>query len=440
MINKPFIEIDAKSIIIHPFEISEPDGYEYPVGFPNCCESHIHNLKSLEDYLEKFPNCCKNHTEFYKKFHFDKYILYKNLPIRILKTVAFTDYQILKVIDNEDWLEDISEFIEYATSSLGQPAIGYHIYIGLVESFIESKSTKIPNYKKNAILKIFNEQNNYTPAKEKTDMNLLYAIYEKWLIFFPFDLPFFVHLKPELSKTLPFIKGFVKTNRYLGQVTVQMATPTELVDSLYKKTIQILSLVDTVKLVREEQITDTEKIKLDFINQDHQHKQRILLNTFNKGEGKYIKTIKKWLENEKNYFLSIVPIVNQKALPQTVKTEPTRYFQIKNSATRHHKALSLSDKLIIKNFINKDCKPHFINAFIGTKPKEKVNWIGTFGDLKSFIKYCNFEKLFDENIDIWVITSEVFTFKKVNISSNKIKDTKVTKNDYNIKMLVRSIF
>lgn len=122
------------------------------------------------------------------------------------------------------------------------------------------------------------------------------------------------------------------------------------------------------------------------------------------------------------------------------KIEPIKYFLIKDSSTRHYKAQSLSEKLISKNYISKECKANFINAFSGTKPKEKIDWIGDFGDLKSFIKYCNTEKLFNDNIDIWVIAAEVFTFKKVAITSRKIKDTKITKNDLNVKTLVKSIF
>ena len=436
---KPFIEIDAKNFILHPFEINKPEDYEFPADYPNCCEAHKSNSKALEEFLEEFPNCCENHLEYYRKFNFDKKVLYKDLPLRILKTASYTAHQITKAIDKDDWLEDIIEYFELALRSLGQPAVGYHIYIQLVESFINDKETKIPNEKKKAILNYFLEQNNYTPAKEKTDINLLLSIFEKWINFLPLDLPFFTPYKSKITKTLPFIKGIKKQNRYLGQIVVEMVTPTELVDGLYRRTVYILSLVDTVELVKDDKIDNAEKIKIDIINQAHQHKQRTLLNTFNKGEGKYIKTIKKWLENEKEYFSSITPIV-KKGLPSVVKKELTGYLQIKDSTTRHHKAQSLSDKLIAKNYIHKDCKANFINAFIGTKPKDKVNWIGDYGDLKSFIKYCKSESLFNDTIDIWINTSEVFVFKNVNIIARKIKDTKVTKNDYNLKSLVKSIF
>ncbi len=126
--------------------------------------------------------------------------------------------------------------------------------------------------------------------------------------------------------------------------------------------------------------------------------------------------------------------------PAVQKIEPKSYFLIKDGKTRHNKAKSLFDKLILNNYINKSCRANFINAFTGTKPKEKVNWIGFKGDLKSFLKYCNSEKLFSDNTNIWVIATEVFTFNEVNFTPKQIKDTKITKNDYSIKVLVKSIF
>lgn len=436
---KPFFELNMKDILIHPFEIPKPDECVLPEDFPNCCEHHKFYLKALEIHFEMFPNCCARHKEFHNKFKFDKNILYKDLPIRILKTAEYTDSKILKAIENDDWLEDISDYLEYAIKSLGQPAIAFHIYLSLIEAFINDKKTKIPTDKKKAILQLLDAQENYTPVKEKSDLNLLYAIYQKWLNFFPFDLPFYAHLKPLHSNSLPIIKEILKPNRYLGLATFKVLTTSEFVDFLFKKTVSMLSLIDTVTMVKEGKIDNSEKTKLDFINQSHQHKQKMLLGSFHKGEKKYIKTIKEWLDNEKDFFQTIAPIVNQKRLPM-VKFVTPKYFQIIDSATRHNKANSLFDKLVIKNYIKNECKANFINAFIGTKSKDKINWIGDLGDLKSFIKYCHSENLFSVNTDIWVVTSEVFTVNKINIASKRIKDTKVTKNDYNIKKLVKSIF
>jgi len=304
--DKPFIEIDPKDVIIHPFELPKPEGYQFPDNYPNCCYNHKHNYKLLEDHFEIFPNCCDNHRDFYNRFRFDKNKIYKDLPIRVLNAVEFTTFQITHNIDKEDWFDYITEYIEYATKSLGQPSAGLHIYLELVELFIEKK-LKISKEKINFLLKHLEENTHYTIENNKTDLNILYSIYSKWLKIFPFEIPFFQGLKPELSNSLPFIKGIKKHNRFSGTVKVKIITPTELVKSLYKRTKHILSLIDTTELVKNGSIKDTEKIKIDLINQNHQLKQKILLNKYTAGEKQYIKTIKKWLQNEKEYFQEITP-------------------------------------------------------------------------------------------------------------------------------------
>ncbi len=312
--DKPFIEIDAKDVIIHPFELPKPDGYKFPDNYPNCCYMHKHNYKLLEDHFKIFPNCCDAHRKFYKNFKFDKNKIYKDMPLRVLNAVEFTIFQIKEKIDNEDWFEDITEYIEYATKSLGHPPAGLYIYLELVTIYVKDR-LKTSRYKVNTLIKHFDKNTHYTIENKKTDLNILYHIYSKWLKIFPFEIPFFQGLKPELSKSLPFIKGIKKHNRYLGTVKAKIITPTELVKSLYKRTNHILSLIDTTELVKNGSIKDTDKLKIDLINQNHQFKQKTLLNKYTAGEKQYIKTIKKWLQNEKEFFQEITPEI--KDLPAT---------------------------------------------------------------------------------------------------------------------------
>ncbi|APA00223.1 hypothetical protein [Flavobacterium commune] len=438
---KPFIEIDASNFIIHPFEINKPDDYNFPVEYPNCCNAHKINLKRLENFFELFPNCCEKHLSSYKKFNFDKNTLYKNLPTRILKTVDYTNHQIIKTIDNTDWFEDISDYFELAITSLGQPAVGYHIYVELVEAFIKSKKNKIPANKKKVLLNYFVEQSNYTPKNEETSLKLLFEIYQKWLRFFPFELPFFTPLKPKFEKTLPFVKGKHKTNRYLGRTTLQMVTPSELVDSLYKKTLEILSLIETTILVKEGKITDTEKLKFDFINQNHQHRQKTLLNTFNKGEKKYIKTIKEWLENEKEYFTSITPLASQKTLKTTSIIEAPKVFKLKGlQASIKDKATNLHYALVTKQYLNEESKKDFLKLFTGKQPETKISWLGQKGELKSFIDYLlSLGKIENCQTNKWQITSVNFKFGNEDFKPDTIKDTKKPKNDIKLKYIVQNI-
>ncbi|PRP66292.1 DUF6617 family protein [Nonlabens agnitus] len=317
---KPYIEIESKDFIQYPFETQKPDGYELPENYPNCCDSHIHNYKLLKDYLKKFPNCCQKHREFFERFNFNKKQIYGNTPIWILNSVQYTHFKILEALPKEDWFEDITEYIEYCAWSMGTPAIGSHIYIELVTLFIQKKEVKIPFEKRKALLKYFKEIENTNPANEKVSINLLYNIYQKWLNAFPFDLHFFKELKPFFSSKFPVLHGIERTNRYLGISKAKIVTPTELVQFLSRQTNELLSCIDTVQLVNDGYIDDAKKIKIDFINQAHRATQRELTVQYNKGEKKYIRTIKKWLDNEKEYFKEIEPQL--KAAPASAARKP----------------------------------------------------------------------------------------------------------------------
>ena len=88
-------------------------------------------------------------------------------------------------------------------------------------------------------------------------------------------------------------------------------------------------------------------------NSEKQTKQETLLKEFSKSETKYIKTIKKWLQNEKEYFASVVPIINQKVLPQATKVETIKAFKLKGlQSTIKDKAINLHNTLVIKKYLN----------------------------------------------------------------------------------------
>lgn len=375
--DKPFIEIESKDFIQYPFELPKPEGYEFPENYPNCCDTHKHNYKLLTDYLNKFPNCCDNHREFFKKFDFDKQEIYGNIPMWILNAVQFTDYKILEALEKDDWYEDITEYFEFCAWSMGTPAIGSHIYIELVELFIKNKATPIPEDKRKALLKYFKELQNAEPTKEKTSLNLLYSIYSKWLKAFPFELPFYQQLKKHYSKQFPIIKDATRTNRYLGLTKAKIVTPTELVLNLNNLTNQLLNALDTVQLVKDGHISDTEKTKIDFINEAHRLKQKNLTIEYTKGEKRYIKTIKKWLENEKAYFKEIAPQLKSTPAKAVRKPkEPIKTFGFKGDdkkllsvlkslqlkinllKTDHTSVEQLHKLLISKDFTTLDIKVH----------------------------------------------------------------------------------
>jgi hypothetical protein len=420
-----------KIVLSHPFEIDQPKDFELHEGFPNCCEEHKNEFKTLEEFSNRLSFYLNNELPLVKEYGIDTAELLEDLPLRVLKAVCFSQHMISLLINSEEWHKDISKYIEKVVDSLGDRLLGLDYYVEVVIYFVDNNST-IPHNKRNEVLKMLYNQKD-TPSSNQIvkDLNLLCATYEKWLDYFPFVLSFFSDLKEELSSSIPIFK----TTDYQGEDSLAIATQPELIEFLNQKTKHILSQVDTVKLFSEGQITDIEKTKLDLINQEHQHKQRVLLDTFRKGEKKYTNTLNDWFKNEKKYFSSIVPV----ALQKESQKKFSKYFELKDSKTKYESATILADKLISKGLIEKNSRANLINAFTGSKPKEKISWIGNFGDLKSFIKHCRIELEFNDTKNQWITASEVFTRKSLDFSSEEISNASLTKNDKNIQKLVKSV-
>jgi hypothetical protein len=80
----------------------------------------------------------------------------------------------------------------------------------------------------------------------------------------------------------------------------------------------------------------------------------------------------------------------------------------------------------------------FVNAFTGNPVTKKINWIGNFGDLKTFINWSIEKGLIEKSRRQLIITSNVFTAKGIAFNSKAIKDTKPSTKDAKIKRIVNS--
>ncbi|WP_396150597.1 hypothetical protein [Flavobacterium sp.] len=114
-------------------------------------------------------------------------------------------------------------------------------------------------------------------------------------------------------------------------------------------------------------------------------------------------------------------------------------FKIKAGASKKRKASELFEILAKDNYIDLASKSDFIDAFIGNYPKNKINWIGAFGDLKSFINYTISENLIEKVSAKWIYTANLFMCKGFEINNNSLNDAKKTVNDLSVKKIVKSI-
>ena len=136
--HKPlFFQIDSHQYVMAHYSIPQPEGWEAPVNFPNCCDFHKSIVQITKTFLAKFPNCCNEHIEFNKRFPVSKG-QYDYIIEKIVYVHHFTEHLIGQKINNDDWLEDIIDYIEYVNMSFGHPGIGAEIYLNNLSSIINN--------------------------------------------------------------------------------------------------------------------------------------------------------------------------------------------------------------------------------------------------------------------------------------------------------------
>lgn len=299
------------------FAVAEPADLDLKPNFPNCCEYHAGLLAYATDWFNKFPDCCVWHRELAQKPWFDlsKYL---GRPWKILLQVCYTAYHIQQKINVSDWYDDITEYIEYNLASFGSPAVGGVQYLLWVEQYVKGGTEDYWTAEKRQQLLDYLDQQQHPDAGRATDLNLLHSTFQKWLRAVP-ALPAFAELKEALTGKVP-VELMLHTpqhNRYLGQTAYKTRTRSEFVGLLLELTKNLLAGVQSADLVREGAIADVHTHRVQVLGEQHRLRQSRLVTNYSKGEGKYIKLLKNWLQNEEKYFRDLLPLLPTPALPPT---------------------------------------------------------------------------------------------------------------------------
>lgn len=415
----------------------------------DCKKTHQQIKLQMQVYFQRFPLCCAPHQNLIKANWFKRED-YKNIPQLVADKVIYTHHHILNNLDTENWEQEITNYLDYTIRSFGQfpqdhgEPICLSKYLIYVEDLL--KSTKfddtesIHRVRKETILQMIKSYSQ--PVKGKlTDLSLLISTYNKWLKNFPFDLPFFTLLKDHFTNSLPILAGKPIYNPYLGLASAKAQTQSGLIEFLANTTKEILSTMDTNQLLADEYINNQTKYNIDLQKKHHSLVQNYLLIEYSKGEKRYIKTIKKWLENEKNFIKEILPDLKQIAAPKTKAERLPNSFLLIGTDYSDEPAKNLYDMLHKNNHVTADCKADFIKAFTEKVIKKKVIWSGYFGDLKSFIHYLKSEqKIKNIGNNHWLMAAKLFTRQKEgDFNNEEIKDTKTTSNDNSILDLVKKL-
>jgi hypothetical protein len=414
----------------------------------SCKNVHQQIFTQLSKVFQNFPLCCDYHANLVKANWFNKKE-FNGFPKWTADKVMSAYHHFICKIDVADWQKDIPDYIEYILDSLGSmpegfgEPLGYSkviIYlIDLIKGCHQKIELKDFEIKRAFILKYLQSKLVVVKA-EKFDVQSLINIYSKWYKNFPFELELFSELKEKYAKEIPLLTGEIYYNPYLKVVKAKMVTQEQLIDFLFNLTTSILLSIETDQMLEEEYISNQSKYNLDIKKKAHSLAQNSLLTEYSKGEKRYIKTIKKWLENENKFISDILPQLPKQLINKRTANIPNSFFLL-SAENSDEPIKDFFDTLSKNKYIEDSSKSNFVKAFSGKLVKQKIVWSGAFGDLKSLIEYLiELKKIKPTGHNQWQITANIFTrLNGGDFSSKDINATKKTKNDENINNIVANL-
>ncbi len=322
-----FTEVKLENKFILPTEVTAPEGYIVPKNdrtgqtFPYCCEPHSVIYQRQVEWFEKFPKCCPRHSSILRYKWFNK-ALYKDVPTLILNRLSYTEHIIKAYINDSEWFEIITDYIDYINTSFGIPSIGANEYLSDVNWYI--KSQKLPEDKRARLIKFMAKYDAKPkqPSKENsqttTDLNVLYHTYQKWLKEFPFHLSLFSHLKDRFERQLPFAKDKPTINRFSGYACFTPHSKESLKGYLLQLTDTILREINTSKMYEGGLLSKPEIIKLELVLSERKLKLKEGYTSKSKSEEDgYRKALKNWYKDEIKFIKDIEPyLINKTTEPE----------------------------------------------------------------------------------------------------------------------------
>ena len=431
-----------------PFDVVHFEGKHNLDGCQGCRNGLEIMKTDMKVYFKKFPNCCDLHKNLKNQewFYAGNY---SDLGDKVANKVIYMNHHAINNIERDDWYLEITSYIEYVLGSFGQfPSdCGAPAGISQAKRFLLDllKTADFDNKEMNPRREqIISYVSKYGEVKQdkNSDITLLISIYEKWMKIFPFELELFSDQKETFENSFPLIHGEVVENKYTGVAKVQLITQSVLLDYLNTITKKVLYAVDTSKLLDEGKITNSQKHQLDIARGKYKLNQDKNKLQFEKKEKAYINSIKQWLKNEEE-FITTFNSINLPKLQATQskddkKTEDS--FTLIAAQTSDEPIKELFDRLVSFNCIRLESKSDFLKVFKNKIPTSKIDWVGDFGDLRSFISLLKSEnKIKKVGNRHWLIAIKLFLRNGNTFDNKTISDTKPTNNHTKILEIVQSI-
>lgn len=324
-----------------PYNIKRAEGEHNMENCEGCRKHHKNLIEWIKLNQEYFPNCCEGHKKAkqLKVFNISDFTGLENI---IADKIMFTYQHFINHFENDDYFEDFTNYFDYVVESFGcfPNGFGSPFQMNSFQTYLTDlisnqksvlSSDKISKIEINSrIQKVIQFiDNSFIPVDEKTtsdknrDMNLLFTTYDKWYKTFPFDLPYFQHLKDKYSKTMPIIEGKPVYNKYSGLTKSRLVTKDRLTESLVNLTKDIISKINGLILFNKGLLTDVENLKLSLILKNRE----LELTEFSKIDYSdrkgYIIALKSWFKSEKKFIEEIKPYLNDTKIKKVEKNKLT---------------------------------------------------------------------------------------------------------------------
>lgn len=350
--------IPTAHLVAHYTETKPLPEYTAPPKFPNCCPWHFNIYKNAQDLIEEFPSCCESHKKLVGQRWFSKKD-YSILPIKLMNTLAHTEYHILNRIDSENWYKDITDYIDYCIESFGLlpdgfgSPVGLSLYLHNLKEHIQ-RASHVNEEKKQRLTRFIDSPEGNDHPKTLNEVNILIETYSKWMKIFPFDLSLFSHLKERFLKNVPILKGEIISNPYSGVSQAKLKTKKELIGFLVGVTEKIVSEVNSLALYEKNLLTNSEKLKLELINKNRRLELEEISNKYVDERAQYLKVLRKWFDGEKKYLHEITPFIKDKPANKLPDSPPSsvnyelEYYQLTESENKFWKGLPMS--AVIEHF------------------------------------------------------------------------------------------
>lgn len=322
------IQMDLNGAYELPFATTSTEGTHDYNSCEGCQNTHKVLIKRLSikfngtEKKKAFPFCCEYHSNLLKVKEF-KRASFIFVPKLVADKIIFTNQHITNNHQKDDYYEEITDYIKYTVQSFGQmPSnCGEPLYLSDYFYYVKNllnQFSEIEKEKKTNILEFIERISLPSKKKKNTDLNILISIYEKWFKLFPFEISYFEHLKSHYTKNLLFIAGKdFRRNKYSGSLTSEVHSKKSLIDFLLQQTKDLLSSINVTQLRNSGEIQEIEAKQLEFADAELIAKTAEITRQFSKGELKYLKALKKWLQLNKDYFKEVTPLL--KGLPPQQK-------------------------------------------------------------------------------------------------------------------------